>query len=237
MLAAMAEASPIPVCVRHSYVGDCELLMTYGIGHPIRRPWWFQHIRNGGHSIGWDLGYWNREEMMRVTIDADHPHRLIRPEASERFDASGIALREDANPDGPAIVIGLTRKALRAHNMTTLGWEQEAVNRVRAMGKVAKLRLKRPTDPRLYGVEQATGEIEDVLRTASLVVCRHSNVAVDACIAGVPVICEDGASLALYEKNSTPSRDERLGFLRSLAHWQYKPSEAKDAWTFLLSRL
>ena len=38
-----------------------------------------------------------------------------------------------------------------------------------------------------------TGTIADVLNGCSVVVCRHSNVAVDACIAGVPVECEGGA--------------------------------------------
>ena len=97
-------------------------------------------------------------------------------------------------------------------------------------GRAAVLRPKK--------VRHATlPPIEEALKGKSLVVCRHSNVAIDACIAGVPVRCEDGAAFALYRDFERPTRDERLGFLRSLAWWNWKPSEAGEAWKYLISRL
>jgi hypothetical protein len=249
MLRAMIEAAPIPIKVRRNYVGDCELLMVYGMGHPVRRPWQFKHLAKGGRLIGWDLGYWAREGpggqfSMRCTIDADHPHALLREEPPERWDRERIALREDADPRGPIVLIGLGPKANRMLGTLPLAWERGALKRIRSAypGRPVVFKPKRGADDSLPGVPSVSGPIEHVLRGASLVVCRHSNVAVDACIAGVPVVCHDGAAVALYGscKIANPAEvtpEQRLAFLRELAWWQWKPTEAKDAWTYLLSRL
>ena len=69
------------------------------------------------------------------------------------------------------------------------------------------------------------------MRGARLVVCRHSNVAVDAVIAGVPVECEDGAAYWLRDKPYTP--EVRRDFLDRLAWWQWKPEECMKAWEFI----
>lgn len=238
MLEAMIAAAPIPVQVRENYVGDCEILMTYGTGHAVRRPWWLKHLAKGGRCIGWDLGYWHHgQDTMRVTLDADHPQRWIREEPADRWDACGIELREDACEDGPAVIVGLGPKSVRAYGLAPLQWEQAAAARMAKKGRAMVFRPKRASDPRLRKMPVAIGPIEEVLRGASLVVCRHSNVAIDACIAGVPVICEDGAAVALYRHGPAPTREQRLQFLRGLAWWQWKPNEAKDAWTYLLTRL
>ena|SRR3990167_7173708 len=73
--------------------------------------------------------------------------------------------------------------------------------------------------------------IEALLKGASLVVVRHSNVSVDATIAGVPFECEDGAAVWLTQKDYTP--ENRLNFLRRVAYWQWHKGEVKEAWRFL----
>jgi hypothetical protein len=248
MLRAMIAAAPIELRVREQYVGDCELLCLYGNGHPVRRPWWKKHLERGGHCIGFDLGYWKNQEgegncRMRVTLDADHPQKWIRPEPPERWDSEGIPLREDANPRGPVIIIGLGPKSNAALGMQTLQWESRAAKAAKAAWPnneiVFKPKLER--HPKLPGVRVVIGDIADVLKGASLLVCRHSNCAIDACIAGVPVVCDDGAAAALYGPDiaapTQVTRAQRLEFLRSLAYWNWAPSEAKTAWDYLLSRL
>jgi hypothetical protein len=117
-------------------------------------------------------------------------------------------------------------------------WERKTLAALRAAypGRRVVYRPKRPEQ--LDNLPVATAPIEEVLKGASLVVCRHSNVAVDACIAGVPVVCEDGAAAALYgsdlRRPANPGGEERRQFLERLAWWQWKPSEAKLAWQFLL---
>lgn len=247
MLRAMIDAAPIKLRVRHAYHGDCDLLMVYGTGHPARQPWQRKHVAKGGRLIGWDLGYWNRRQAdtftMRCTLDHDHPQAFIRPESPERWDAQGVQLRDDCDPRGPIVVIGMGPKAHRAHGLKPLGWENQALQAARAIaaGRQVVYKPKRQFDPLPAGVTIARESIEQVLRGASLVICRHSNVAVDACIAGVPVVCEDGAAAALYTGTlndpTTPTAEERLAFLRSLAWWQWTPQEAKQAWEYLLNRI
>jgi hypothetical protein len=77
----------------------------------------------------------------------------------------------------------------------------------------------------------ATSDIADVLRGAALAVCHHSNVAVDAVLAGVPFESDDGVSTWLRNKPFT--RETRLDFCRRIARWQYKRGEMVEAWRFL----
>jgi hypothetical protein len=245
MIEALRDTAPIPVRVSEAYTGKAEILITYGTGHPIRRPWWEAHRRKGGRCIGLDLGYWNRADpdaAMRVTLDTDHPPQWMRAEPAARWNATGIKLREDADPKGPIVLVGSGRKSLQVLRERPLQWEAGVVPRLRSLGREIVYRPKRPTDPAPKGMRALRQEpIEDALRGASLVVCRHSNVAIDACIAGVPVACNAGAASALYGKDPCEpkmvTRAQRLAFLQGLAWWNWRPSEAAQAWPYLLDRI
>ncbi len=249
MLEALVDTAPIPVKVRGAYTGDAEILVTYGTGHPIRRPWWLEHRRRGGRCVGLDLGYWDRmiegDAGMRFTLDTDHPPQWIRPEPPDRFDARGAALRSDAHPDGPVVVVGQGVKSAAVARERPGEWEARTIAKVRAAlpGRPIHFRPKRAQGAKAPPgtVKRVDDSIEAVLVGASLVVCRHSNVAVDACLAGVPVVCDAGAAAALYGSNlcnpNTPTPAQRLEFLRSLAWWNWRPSEAAAAWAYLLARI
>lgn len=235
ILEAMVAAAPIPCVVTQRWERRGRLLMTWGWGHTGRRPWLMQHMAQGGHVIGWDLGYWNREHSCRLTINHDHPRDMPAMDGS-RWDSLGIPLRNDFDANGHVVLVGMGRKSRRVY---ANGWEQLTLPKLqRRFGGRLVYRPKTPET--LPGVPSAYGPIEDVLKGASLVVCRHSNVAIDACIAGIPVVCEDGAAAALYGNDlnnpANPSEAERLAFLQRLAWWNWKPSEAAAAWKFVLSR-
>ena len=249
MLRAMIEAAPaagITPYVTKKWSKASRYLMSYGLGHPQRRPWIDDHRAKGGHVIGWDLGYWNREEPlrfgMRLTIDEDHPHRRVKAMLGkappERWAATGIALREDFDATGPVILCGMGAKQRRLQGWGPQQWERKRLESLRKRFPDRRI-LYRPkrTESPLSGLGFALGTIEDALRGASLLVCAHSNTAIDACIAGVPVECDDGAAFALYEGNPAPSRAERQAFLEALAWFQYNPTEAAEAWTFIRQQL
>lgn len=249
MIDAMIAAAPMPIEVRTEWSGKPCVLVVYGAGHPVRRPQQLANLRAGGRMIAWDLGYWGKSgdctSPMRATIDHDHPQKMLRTEPGQRWDRTGIALREDADPKGPIVVIGMGPKSHRMLGYSGPEWERRALEACARYYPDRQIiyRPKRPHHPKPAGRWRAVAEvpIEHVLRGASLVVARHSNVAIDACIAGVPVVCEDGAAAALYSNNlrspTIPTRDDRLQFLRSLAWWQWQPEEAREAWTYLVSRL
>jgi len=240
IMQAMVDAAPrvgVRCQVTQSYRGVAPMLMSYGLGHIQRRHWTQAHVANGGRLIGWDMGYWDRDVAMRVTVDAEHPrHMPMMP--PHRWEAAGIALREEFDPTGTIVLVGMGRKSRAQFGWAGQEWEEAALARIRCAypGRLVVYRPKKPEV--LEGCRSDNRPIEEVLRGASLVVCRHSNVAVDACIAGVPVVCEDGAAAALYGSDLSapvrPDREQRLQFLQNLAWWQWRPSEAEAAWRFLL---
>jgi hypothetical protein len=248
MLQAMVRAGPaagLHCIVRPVFTGTVRTVLTYGLGHPERRPKWMGHVAKGGRVIAFDLGYWGRKDAdfsMRMTVDGDHPQRWIAPEDPQRFAESGIRLRDDFGPHGPVVLCGMGWKAKRVFAGGSMDWEEATLARIRAAypGRRVIFKPKRDVDPVPRGVPVFRGTIEEALRGASLLVCRHSNTAIDAYIAGVPVVCEDGAAAALYgtdiERPVQPTPEARLAFLESLAHWQYRPSEAGVAWAFLRRR-
>jgi hypothetical protein len=145
----------------------------------------------------------------------------------------GIGLREDAAPNGTIVLVGLGRKSRAYLGPAVAQWEQRKLLELRCRFPRREIihRPKRGSrSPVLDCRTDDASPIEELLRGASLVVCRHSNVAVDAAIAGVPFECEDGAARWLARREFT--RANRLEFLRRLAWFQWKPDEAGEAWAF-----
>lgn len=240
IMRAMIEAAPavgVRCLVTQAYKGRAPLLMSYGLGHAGRRSHTLAHVARGGRLIGWDMGYWDRAVAMRCTVDRDHI-RDMPDMPGDRWEATGMQLGEDFNPDGPVILIGIGRKSREQFGLNGQEWELRKLAEIRKAYPCRRV-LYRPKKPEtLAGCDSVEGEIADVLRGASLVVCRHSNVGVDACIAGIPAVCEDGAAASLYGSDlrhpETPDKEQRLRFLQNLAWWNWKPTEAASAWRFLL---
>lgn len=251
MLDAMSNAGAaagVAVKVSTHYKGHCDLLMLYGLGEQERAQAFAKHRASNRHAVVWDLGYYGRpgpkdNYPMRMSIDAPHPQALIRAEPSDRWDSAGIPLREDALTHGHIVLVGLGAKARTVIKARGPSWEREKLRHIRNAypGRQIIYRPKRGTSEAIDCETAAAGPIESVLFGASLVVCKHSNVAIDACIAGVPVACEDGAARALYDDNVTfplkPTRAQRLNFLRGLAWFQWTPAEALPCWLYLRERL
>jgi hypothetical protein len=221
MLGALIECAAkarVDATLVSRYSGKSDWLMLYGAGGKDRIRAFESHIRSGRRTIAWDLGYWDRQRMMRVSIDAMHPQEWVWKKTwpAERFENSGIRLRSVANASGPVVFAGMGHKSKTLHGK----WDKLAL---------AALRYRFPSRPivvREKPLRHADApRIDKVLDGASLVVTHHSNVAIDAIIAGVPFECSDGAAMAY--------RGDRVAFLRQLAWLQWNHEEALDAWAFL----
>lgn len=234
--AAGVHAVPVGACT-----GRAEVVMTWGYGHVGRRPALLRQLQRGGHVVAWDFGYWQRDSHYRLSIDADHPAVLPTVPNEARFAASSIMLRNDYNAAGPIVLVGMGAKSRKALGYEGTQWERETYATVRQAYPQAAI-VYRPKKPEPFGAcPQVMGSIENVLRGARLVVCRHSNVAIDACIAGVPVVCSHGAAAMLYGSDVAQPRAvtvaQRLDFLQRLAWWQWRPCEAVQAWAFIRGQL
>ncbi len=237
MMAALAATAPAGSVVTRAYAGRHRLLVMYGVGLAQRMAAREQHLARGGRVVMWDLGYWDRDDAMRLTVDSTHPtaDQLAMVPLADWW-RRPIKLREDADAAGPVLLIGMGHKSAAMLGYRTREWEQNALRWIEKHhpGRRVLWRPKgRDAEP-LAGTKLSHGQpIEQALAGCSLVVCRHSNVAIDACIAGVPVQCWDGAALALYEGNPAPSRAQRAEFLRRLGWFNWRPTEAGAAWQWI----
>lgn len=238
MLAAIAAAARSvgdKVKETKAYEGKSEWLVLYGVGAEVNNAARNAQVARGGRALLWDLGYIDRKKVvghLRMSIDTDHPQQWLdkTPAEGSRWRRLGVPLREDADPNGPILLIGLGRKSRLYLNAPN--WERNAYRDLvaRFPGRRIVFRPKGSDQTRLPCETDAKTPIADLLRGASLVVCRHSNVAIDAAIAGVPFEAENGAAMWLQQREFTPVN--RTKFLQRLAFWQWRATEAAQALAF-----
>lgn len=238
-----ARALGLKVSVTQRFEGGSDWLCLYGVGEASRNAARHEQIANGGRVACWDLGYIRTGKVpgasyVRVSINDNHPWRDLdfTPNDSARLDELGVLMTEEQDPTGPVIVIGMGPKSrdhlgLQDWEITTL---KQARERFPGREILYRPKPRRIMDSHIKWKLSLGGNIKEALRGASLVVCRHSNVAVDACMQGIPVECEDGAAYWLYQHGSTPTLEARTDFMKRLAYWQYRTDEQEAAWKFLL---
>lgn len=201
------------------------VLIAYGAGAPATADIVAKHVQAGRPAICWDVGYWGRS--FRFAIDGHHPKALPVPPADRPIPD----LREDYDPSGHIVLIGLGPKSRYMDSE----WEYRALAKIQEHYPGRRI-VYRPKPNREFmplPVEtDNNSSIECVLRGASLVVCRHSNVGVDAAIAGIPVVSDMGTPTLLYgsdiAKPKHPTREQRETFLRALAWLNWQDGEAKS---------
>lgn len=211
------------------------LLIAYGTGRPDMANIVAEHLASGHPALCWDVGYWGKT--FRCAWNGQHPKTL--PKGSpERWDARGVSLRNDYDPAGPIVLVGLGPKSRHMGP----NWERDTLQRIREAYPDRRV-IYRPKPRRDFvplPVETDwESPIEDVLRGASLVVTRHSNVGIDACIAGIPCVAELGAPALLYGSDlaspRVPTEAERLDFLRRLAwlNWEDEEAMGDQLWPWI----
>lgn len=229
--------------VAHSN-GQSRIVVVWGAGHPEVKATIDDVIARGAHVVAWDLGYWQRGTHFRCSIDAAHPQSVVMRKRwpHERWARLGIAVRDEWNPEGPIILAGMGWKSARMYGEPVGQWERETAVAIRERfpGLDVHFRPKETsaTNRReVSGCVTRGGNINAVLHGASLVVCRHSNVAIDAIIAGIPVVAMGGAASAVcptrLEDVGGPLPDDvRLRFLHNLAWFNWSLDEMREASTW-----
>lgn len=227
-----------------------SVLMLYGMGGADRYATALKHVATGGLLVTWDLGYWGRHgphslRNMRVSINGMHPPAFVLcgpVPPVDRWKASGLGCAQrGGNPGGPVVLVG---NGPKSNVIGAMGWAAAKSAEIRQKMPGARIvyrpKPKRPHDLGVSFDEIDEGPIDFLLARSSLVVCRHSNVAVDACRLAVPVVCDDGAAAAIYphrleDAALQPSYGLRAEFLRRLAWWQWSPDEARkgEVWPWL----
>lgn len=228
------------------------VLVLYGLGASDRLPHARAHKAAGGHFIALDAGYWDRKaehRKFRVTVDDFHCPDLIMRGPSpgpSRLNESAVGIRSIGHPQQGHIV--LVGNGPKSGAVGASGWAAEKSREIRRLHPKRRITYRPKRSFMETGVIcdaiAANDKIEAVLANASLVVCRHSNVAVDACRMGIPVVCDDGAASAIYpshleDEANQPSFELRAEFLRRLAWWQWSAAEMSSGaiWPWLIGVL
>jgi len=192
-----------------------------------------------------DLGYWKRDEYFRLSVGAWSPERYVSCGLSRsRFDSFGLEIKPWQRDGSQIVVAGSTRKAMTEHGFAYMGWEKRVIEDLRRFGKPIIYRPK-PTDPEacpIPGTIYDRGAISETLKHAYVWVTHHSNSAVDALLAGVPVHCETGAaatmSIPLSDIGAPPLNASRERFIFDVAWLQWTLLEMRSgaAWAHLKER-
>ena len=217
--------------------------VVYGLGGADRT----QYVGYPG-LIAFDLAYWDRKgdnRKFRVSIGGGYhcPGRIMLggDPGPQRWNQAGLNVRNGGNPKGPVLLVG---NGPKSNAVGASGWAARKSEELKKLGHTVWYRPKpgRSQEPGVRFDAIADGLIDDVLGRVSLVVCRHSNVAVDACRLGVPVVCDDGAAAAIYPSRledwqQQPDEAIRREFLHRLAWWQWAPTEAMQFWQWIKGRM
>lgn len=231
------KSSPDWVYKASEYTGRHRIIILYGAGHPQRSAYLQQHLSRGGRAVTFDLAYFDRHDSLRMSLDGLHPkpeHLAVSAALPTR---RAFSLRDDGKESGHVVLAGLGRKSVSGLGLRVHEWENKALAEIRQRWPGVRViwRPKKGDTLDFHSLPTITSEtpVANVLRGARAVVCRHSNIAIDACIAGVPVYCEGGAALALYQNNPNPTANERLKFLHSLSWWEWSIHEAPQLWAWI----
>lgn len=228
-------------------------LFMYGPGGDDRYPSLKKAVKLGIPVISFDAGYWQRTDTLlgrkyRIAFNTFHnPERIFdgpRPPAA-RLQQAGLLWVNDYNPEGPIILVG---NSVKVHKIRDCNWTKNKLRELRSAfpDKQIWYRPKPRAPLEVTNADRivSTPSIQEVLRGASLVVCLHSNVAIDACLQGIPVVCEDGAAASIYpsklvDYKRQPDYARRLEFMERLAYWQWSGDDCRQglAWPWITAQL
>lgn len=226
--------------------------------HPINDPplrqadvgvcyGWKRHAQYQGYPrfVYADLGYWHRDTHYRLVAGGWSPERYVRAGLPcSRLDLLGVKVQPWRTGGDTVVIAGSTAKSCVEHGLKYRGWEARVAAQLSDCGKRVVYRPK-PTDRNkapLPGVEYDEAPLAESLARACAVVTHHSNAAVEALVAGIPVHCETGVAAAfsvpLSEIAQPQLMEGREQFLADVAwlNWSLEEMRSGAAWDHMKER-
>lgn len=218
-----------------------DMLVLWGWGGRQQQQAIERQFQAGGHVVSLDFGYFDRNrDSVRISIDGFHPQHLLQ--YADREDRQRHLARERLyNESGHVLVVGMGHKSRELLGFTSTEWERMAVNQARHVFPDAEIfyRPKTNVNERIGGtVSACDGNIRGALVGARLAIVRHSNVAVDCAVYGVPCVCVDGAGAFLWGKEISQGAcsfdaDRAADFIRRVSWFNWLPDEYREMITFI----
>lgn len=197
-----------------------------------------------------DLGYWGRREGGRFTgyhkvvVNQRHPNAYFR---TPQHDRRRISVFPDllaqpwsdtahAKDGGHILLAGMGDKGALAEGFHPEEWERQAIDILKShTGRRIVYRAKpswkkAKAIPGADFVDSKTRPVELDLQNCWAVVTHHSNVAVDALVAGIPTFCWGGVAAPMscqkLERIERPDYpDGRDAWMADIAYTQWTPAE------------
>jgi hypothetical protein len=217
-----------------------DIGVAYGWAHPRLFDAYRLH---GGHFVYVDLGWWDRKPdtdvlggYHKVVVDGREPNAYFRQNMpSDRFAQLGQKVRPWRADGLHIIVAGMSEKSANTRGFQPQQWETSTIKALR------KIYPKRPImyrpKPSWSGASQIQGAgifpaaaaLKFCFTNAWAVVCCHSNVSVDALLAGIPMHVQGGVakdfSTALDQFDAWQPQDGRDQLMADIAYCQWRPKE------------
>lgn len=232
-----------------------DLAIHYGFADGLRQI--FNDYRDAGrHAVYVDLGYWHRRKRTRfdgyhkLSLNDRHPTAYFQRKrhSHDRFKALGIEIQPWRKAGRHILVIGMSGKGALTEGYRPQQWERETIAELRRHTDRPIIYRPKPNwlgaSPIPHAQFQRGVELSDALRDCHAVVCHHSNVAVEAMIAGIPAICPIGVASALAghdltQIESPPMAAGRHQWAADIAYTQWTVQELADgiAWEHFRSEV
>lgn len=229
-----------------------DVAAFYGLYGKIREA--FTHYRKPPRKAVYvDLGYWKRTEGGKLTgyhkiaVNSRHPTAYFqnRDYPSIRFKMMGVPIKPWNKTGRHILVAGMGAKAADVEGFKPTQWEEAAIREIRRYTDRPIIYRPKPSWRNCTEIEGTifSGKdqrLEEVLEDCHAVVSHHSNVCVDAILAGIPSFCWHGVAtpmslreLALIESPIYPDGREQWAY--NIAWTQWTPAEIKSgaAWRYL----
>lgn len=192
-----------------------------------------------------DLGYFDRETSYRLSVNGWSPESYVRAGLpSDRLAGMGQVVLPWNDKGREIVIAGSSRKAAAEHGFKYMEWETQAARSFHGCGYPVVYRPK-PKDKDavpIIGLGFDTRPLDESFRSARALVTHHSNSAIDALMAGVPVHCAAGAAAAfsvplaeIVQATRLPGRAEFLADVAWL-EWSVAEMESGAAWMHLKER-
>lgn len=230
-------------------VPKADLFMAYGW---VNRPMFEAYRRAGLDFVYIDLGYWARKRarsdyggLHKVVVNGRHATSYFRdrPRPHDRLEQAPTI--QPWRQGNRIILAGLSAKGAVGSGMRPLAWEHEMIAAIRKVSRRPITYRPKPSwrDARpIEGTTFSPGEqpIEEVLRGAHALVTLHSNAALDALAAGVPVHAVEGLSSVMstpIEEIETPHRpSDREQFFADVSYCHWTRQEISNGIVFDIFR-
>lgn len=157
-----------------------------------------------------DLGYWGRREGGRwtgyhkISVNARHPNAYFRaiPHPPDRLKRFHVEPKPWTTTGRHILLAGMGDKGAWAEGFKPEEWERWAISEIRKVSKrqivyrpKPSWKTAKPIAGTIYSPRER--DVEQELRECWAVVTHHSNVAVEAVLAGIPAFCWGGVALEM----------------------------------------